>query len=250
VRAILLDGVTSPLIELMASPRLEGLDRLEGLEGPVIFAPNHNSHLDTPVLLSCLPDRFRHHTVVAAAADYFFDRGWKAALWSLTIAAIPVGRTRVNRRSGDLATALLDEGWSLVIYPEGGRSKDGWGKVFKAGAAYMSARTGAPVVPVHILGTRALMPSGSRLPRRAETEVRFGYPQVPQPDEPARDFAGRVEAAVASLADEARTDWWSARKRFARHETPPLTGPETSSWRRAWALPTNEGRLRTRNPWP
>ena len=52
------------------------------VESPVIFAANHASHVDTALLLSSLPVRFRHRTVVAAAADYFFDRRWKADLWA------------------------------------------------------------------------------------------------------------------------------------------------------------------------
>ena len=93
---------------------------LAGLDGPVIFAANHASHVDTPLLLSCLPLRFRHRTVVAAAADYFFDRRWKADTWSFLLAAIPFERNKVNRRSADTGRRLLADGWNLVIFPEGG----------------------------------------------------------------------------------------------------------------------------------
>ena len=78
------------------------------LEAPVIFAANHASHVDTPLLLACLPLRFRHRTVVAAAADYFFDRRWKADAFSFLLGAIPIERTKVNRRSADLAAELLE----------------------------------------------------------------------------------------------------------------------------------------------
>ena len=69
----------------------------------MILAANHASHLDTALLLSVLPSWLRHRTIVAAAADYFFDRHWKAALWSFGLGAIPMERTKVNRRSADLA---------------------------------------------------------------------------------------------------------------------------------------------------
>jgi hypothetical protein len=62
----------------------------------------------------------------------------------------------------------------------------------------------------------------------------------------ARRFAPRIEAAVAELADEAGTDWWSARQRAAKGSSPSLTGPEGTSWRRAWAL----GDRRSRRPRP
>src|ERR1700736_1986199 len=87
-RAAILAAVIRPGVAVLASPEITGLDRLVGLEPPVIFAANHASHLDTGVLLSCLPTRFRYRTVVAAAADYFFDKPAKAAASALAISAI------------------------------------------------------------------------------------------------------------------------------------------------------------------
>ena len=160
-RAVVLDNVARPLARVLASPLIRGDESLVGLEAPVIFAANHASHADTPLLLSCLPLRFRHRTVVAAAADYFFDRRWKADTWSFLLAAIPFERTKVNRRSADLAAELLEEDWNLVIFPEGGRSPDGWAQSFHpGGAAYLATRSGRPVVPVHLDGTRHILPKG------------------------------------------------------------------------------------------
>src|SRR6202048_343497 len=121
-RAVVTDNLTRPLVKVVASPKVTGLDRIRHLDEPVIFAANHASHVDTPLLISVLPDRWRHRTVVAAGADYFFDQRWKAVFFAFTINAIPIERLKVNRRSADLAASLLDEGWSLLIYPEGGRT--------------------------------------------------------------------------------------------------------------------------------
>ena len=85
----------------------------------MIFASNHLSHMDTPLLLTTLPVEFRHRTVVAAASDYFFDRTWKAVLSSFALATIPIERSKVNRKSGDTAAELIEDGWNLVIFPEG-----------------------------------------------------------------------------------------------------------------------------------
>ncbi len=158
VRAVMLDNVTRPLAQFVAPTTVRGDEYLRHLEAPVIFAANHASHLDTPLLLTTLPVRFRHRTVVAAAADYFFDRKWKATLWSLTLAAIPIERARVNRRSAEIAADLLRDDWSLVIFPEGGRTPDGWAQEFRGGAAYLALRTGTPVVPVYLHGTRRILP--------------------------------------------------------------------------------------------
>ncbi len=235
-RAMVLDNVARPLARVVASPLIRGDEALVDLEAPVIFAANHASHVDTPLLLSCLPLRFRHRTVVAAAADYFFDRRWKADAWSFFLAAIPIERTKVNRRSADLAAQLLEDHWNLVIFPEGGRSPDGWAQAFRGGAAYLAARTGRPVVPVHLDGTRHILPKGRKGIHRTRTTVTFGTPLWPDEGEDARRFGVRIEAAVATMAHEADSDWWTARRQAAAGTTPALQGPETAPWRRSWAL--------------
>lgn len=235
-RAMVLDNLARPLARVIASPLIRGDESLTGLEGPVIFAANHASHADAPLLLSCLPLRFRHRTAVAAAADYFFDRRWKADAWSFFLALIPIERTRVNRRSADLAAELLADDWNLVIFPEGGRSPDGWAQTFRGGAAYLAARTGCSVVPVHLDGTRHIIPKGAKGVRRTRTTITFGAPLWPEEGEGARRFGLRIEAAVATMADEAGSDWWTARKQAAAGSTPRLQGPEAAAWRRSWLL--------------
>ncbi len=235
-RAMVLDNVTRPVARLVASPLIRGEEVLKGIEAPVIFAANHASHIDTPLLLSCLPLRFRHRTVIAAAADYFFDRRWKADAWSFLLGAIPIERTKVNRRSADLAADLLADNWNLVIFPEGGRSPDGWAQTFRGGAAYLAGRTGRPVVPVHLDGTRHILPKGRNSLRRSRTTVTFGTPLWPEEGEGARRFGGRIESAVATLANEAGSDWWTARKQAASGDTPSLQGPDAATWRRSWML--------------
>lgn len=236
-RALVLDGVVRPAVSALASPTVTGLDRLSGLHGPVIFAANHGSHLDTPLLLTCLPDRFRHRTVVAAAADYFFDRRLKAMGSALALAAVPIERSSVSRRSLHQAEALVEDGWNLIIFPEGGRTPDGWGRDFKAGASYLATRCGVPVVPVHIAGSRRVLRKGGGGIHRAPTDVTFGSPLAPGDSlAGARRLAIAVERSVGVLADEQRTDWWAARRREASGTTPPLRGPAVAPWRRVWGL--------------
>jgi hypothetical protein len=66
--------------------------------------------------------------------------------------------------------------------------------------------------------------------------VTFGVPMTAEPGEDARKLAARLEAAVVTLADERRSDWWTARRRAAAGTSPALTGPDASAWRRSWAL--------------
>src|SRR5690606_2186782 len=158
---------------------------------------NHHSHIDTPLLLTSIPDRWRHRLVVGAAADYFFGTRVTATMSAMVIGAIPIDRQRVGRQSADLARSLIDEGWSLLIFPEGGRSPDGWGQPFRGGAAYSAMRCGVPVVPVHVEGTGRILRKGRARPTRASTTVTFGPPLRPTEREDARRFATRIEREVA-----------------------------------------------------
>ena len=250
-RVVLLETVVRAAVAGLAEPERDGLDRLDGLEGPVIFAANHHSHLDTPVLLSSIPEPWRHSVFVGAAADYFFRTRVTGAVSALVINAIPIERTRVTRRSADEAAALIDAGWSMLIFPEGGRSPDGWGQPFRGGAAYLALRCAVPVVPIHLEGTGRILRKGKRLPTPSSVRVTFGHPLHALPGEDSRRLASRIERAVAELADEATTDWWSARRRAHAGTTPGLVGPETPAWRRAWALgDRSRKRRRQQRTWP
>jgi 1-acyl-sn-glycerol-3-phosphate acyltransferase len=240
-RSLIAEGPLRLAVRGLAAPEIHGRDRLADLarleEPPaLIFTPNHHSHLDTMLMVRSVPFTWRRKLVVAAAADYFFDKRWKAALAALSLNAIPIDRESTGRGSAMMIRDLIDDGWSLVIYPEGGRSPDGWGQEFKGGAAYLSSRTGAPVVPVFIDGTGSVFGKGMKRPKPGRTRVVFGAPLRPDGDESTRRFNARIEAAVTALADEATTDYWAARQRAATRTNPSLGGPEYTGWRRQWAL--------------
>jgi 1-acyl-sn-glycerol-3-phosphate acyltransferase len=253
-RAAIVEALARPAVAALARPERHGLDRLTLLAesgDPVVFAANHHSHVDTPLLVTSIPEPWRHKLFVGAAADYFFRTPVTSALSALTLGAIPIERAKVGRRSADRAAALLDEGWSMLIFPEGGRSPDGWGQPFRGGAAYLAVRCRVPVVPVHLDGTGRILRKGSKLPRPATARVTFGSPLLPGPGDDSRRFGAVIERAVAALADEATTDWWSARRRAHAGESPALLGPEAPAWRRAWALgDPDRRRTRQRRRWP
>lgn len=234
VRALFVDGVARPLIKTLIPPTVYGQDRIKDAPVPVIFAANHSSHLDTPLLTANLPDRYRHKTVIGAGADYFFDRTWKAALWSGLAGAIPIERNRVNRKSSELAESLLKSGWSLIIFPEGGRTPDGFGQTFKAGIAQLAKKTNAPVIPVFIKGTYEALGKNSKSFKPGPTSISFGYPLHLGGDEDVRTFARRIQTAVDQLSHELETDWWSARVAAAKDSTPKLAGSENKTWRDEW----------------
>ena len=240
-RRVIVNGPLRVAMKAIADPEVLGVDRLADLarqEDPptLIFAPNHHSHLDTGLMMMALPEPWRSKTVIAAAADFFFDTRWKGNAAALVLNALPIDREVTGRKSSDMIRRLIEDGWSLVIYPEGGRSPDGWGQDFKGGAAYLSGRTGAPVVPVFIDGTGAIFGKGMKRPKPGKTKVVFGAPLRPLEGESTRRFNARIEAAVTSLGDEILTDFWTSRQRAAAGTSPKLTGPEFQGWRRQWAL--------------
>lgn len=252
-RAVVQEAVARPVLRALAAPEVSGLDRIAHLDEPVIFAANHASHLDAPLVVAVIPSRWRHEIFVAGAADYFFDTRFKAAAFAFLLNAVPIERQRPSRLSARRVSELLDEGWSMLIFPEGGRSPDGWGQEHRAGAAWMAERTGRPIVPVHVEGTRRILPKGSSRIRPGRTRVTFGRPLVPDAGTDPRQLARELEAAIAALADEVANDWYTARRRAADGTTPPLTGPDGAAWRRAWALGdagAAERRRRRSERWP
>jgi 1-acyl-sn-glycerol-3-phosphate acyltransferase len=252
-RVLLVETVVRPAMAALAAPIVLGRDRLDGLTGPVIFAANHHSHVDTPLLLSVIPEPWRHHLAIAAAADYFFGNRVTGTLSALVIGAVPLERNRLSRRFLDDSAALIEDGWSFIVFPEGGRSADGWGQPFHAGPAYLSLRCGVPVVPIYVGGTARILRKGRTIPRLSITRVVFGEPMRPAEGEDSRRFGARIETMVGSLGDEGRTDWYTARQRLHAGEAPSLRGPEgdVGAWRRSWELgdlaPIRRRRNRT---WP
>jgi 1-acyl-sn-glycerol-3-phosphate acyltransferase len=227
-------GGLEPLFRSQVRTRVEGLDVLAGLSGPVIFVANHASHLDTPLILLSLPDDWRRKTAVAAAADYFFDTWWRAVGSSIAFNTFPI-----DRRGGSLATTpgeLLGSGWSLVIFPEGTRTHDGWVTRFQSGAAFLAVRHQVPVVPIAHRGTFAAMPRGKGWPAKGRPmlTVRFGAPLRPQEGDTPRTFAPRIRESVAALLDEDSSTWWDAGRRAASVSTPDPSGPPVAQWRRVW----------------
>lgn len=198
-RVGLLDGVLRGLVSFYGErPKVCGRENVEGLKEAVILAVNHSSHMDTPAVLLALPRRMRRRTVVAAAADYFFRRRSAAVLVAAFVGAVPMERKTPTRESLGQIGGLLSTGWNVLMFPEGTRTPDGRLYRGKTGIARVALATGAPVVPVGLVGTFDAFPSGTRLPRRAPVEVRFGRPLS------FEDRAGRHpdQFAYRSVTDE------------------------------------------------
>lgn len=180
-RELLVCGAFGAIIDAYSRIEVVGRERLTELEGPAILVANHCSHVDTPVLLRCLPGPRRRRTAVLAAADYFYSRRLLAGAVSLTFGTVPLERgSRIGATTH--VERLLDTGWNVLVFAEGTRSRDGRVGVMRSGAGMLAARCGVPLVPVHISGTHAAMPPGRawmvrpKQERRHTIRVSFGAP--------------------------------------------------------------------------
>jgi 1-acyl-sn-glycerol-3-phosphate acyltransferase len=217
LRELLICGVLGPLMDLYTRRRVAGREHLDDLTGPAVFVANHNSHMDTPVILRALPGRWRRRTAVTAAADYFYDKPHKALSASLAFGTVPLDRNS-GAGVGPDQTAHLDrligDGGSLLVFPEGTRSRDGRVGRLRSGAALLAAKHQLPVVPIYVSGTREAMPRGHRWmvfkaghpgPRHA-LEIRFGKPIAPRPGERPGEVMERVRLFFAGCGAETERD--------------------------------------------
>jgi 1-acyl-sn-glycerol-3-phosphate acyltransferase len=199
VRELVLMGVLGPLMDAYTRRRVLGREHFDGLQAPVVFVANHSSHMDTPAILRALPRAWRRRTVVAAAADYFYAKRRLGYTVSLFFGTVPMARDGRGLESS--ATAHLErlfaEGWSLVMFAEGTRSRDGSVGKLRSGAAVLAAQHDLAIVPIHVSGTHEVMPVGRYWMRRRPGSrhpiaIRFGAPIRPDEDEHRSDVMERV----------------------------------------------------------
>ena len=164
-------------IRLYFRPQIKGTEHIP-LEGAFILAANHASHVDTAVIFSTLPPSLRQRTVAAAARDYFFEGGWQQSTARILFNAIPVDRDTIKGEDPlRHVIRALDEGYGVVIYPEGTRSMTGQIGPFRRGIGRLIAMfPDVPVIPLRVSGTARAMPKGAAAPRPLTVHVRFGPP--------------------------------------------------------------------------
>jgi 1-acyl-sn-glycerol-3-phosphate acyltransferase len=211
VRAALLVFVLGPLIAYYVRARRRGHEHFAHLTGPVVLVSNHSSHLDTPAILRALPAAWRRRTVVAAAADHFYQHRSVASGVSLLFNTVPVSRAGGGADALEHIQELVADGWNLLIYAEGTRSRDGSVGPMHSGAALVAQRHQIPIVPVRVIGTHAAMPPSASWPHRIKgrllshrhhVEVAFGAPVAPRADETPAQLMARVSAFYATEADD------------------------------------------------
>jgi 1-acyl-sn-glycerol-3-phosphate acyltransferase len=187
-------AILTPLFRTGWRTFLRGVENLP-TDGPAIVCPNHTSVIDSFLLPSVLPRRITY----VGKAEYLDD--WKTKHLFPAMGMIPIDRRGgdASSRALDAAAGVLARGELFGIYPEGTRSRDGKLHKGHTGPARLSLRTGAPLVPVGIIGTRDIQPPGATVPRPFRPcEIRIGRPI----DAGRRGIPGDDRLALRRLSDE------------------------------------------------
>jgi 1-acyl-sn-glycerol-3-phosphate acyltransferase len=152
--------------------RAEGLEKID-LSKPYVIAANHASYMDTPVILSFIKLQFRFLAKEELFKIPFLGSHLKAA------GHVPVPREDPRaaiKTMSQAAENIREKAISMLIFPEGGRTRDGQLQPFKEGVAYIAIKAGVPIVPVGITGTRAVIPMGSGVVKPGRVTLRVGDP--------------------------------------------------------------------------
>lgn len=160
-----------------------------------VYMANHSSLIDTPALFACLPHQFK----IMAKKELFYVpfMGWH--LWASGNFPVDRGDARRTARSVRAVIDGIKAGKSLAVFPEGTRTSDGRLQEFKPGAFKIAVRAGAPIVPVTIRGTFALLPKTTLAPRPGRVDVFIGLP-IPTTDVDDRDLGQLIEETRAAIA--------------------------------------------------
>jgi 1-acyl-sn-glycerol-3-phosphate acyltransferase len=182
--------------------RVYGRRHLRGLRGSAIFIANHQSHMDMPALYYALPKRFRLRVAAGGAADRWFIKGRKGFANQPWFASLS-GSFPITRGGGSAALDypkwLIDKGESIVIFPEGTRSRSGKLGKFKHGPSILAVSKGVPVVPIWLEGTRHIRAVGSREMTPGPVTVLIGEPIRFAPDTDIATATRTLHRAVEEL---------------------------------------------------
>jgi long-chain acyl-CoA synthetase len=211
IRFIAWNIMLFPLLRIFCRSRVNGLENLHGLSPPVIFVANHSSHLDTPLILSTLPHRFRSRISPAMGIDvfeeYFLPSGNHPFLrllhfvgyMALVIFSHVYPFSPASfRRSFAYTGELIQNNYCPLIFPEGQRTKTGRMGSFKEGIGYLAHGIRVPVVPIRLRGTFELMPPASSFPKRGDVSVHIGKPCSVSGGEP-KTIARKLKETIEKL---------------------------------------------------
>jgi long-chain acyl-CoA synthetase len=214
IRRISLPTWILPLARVFMQLRVDGLDHLRSLRGPVIFASNHLSHMDTPAIMIALPARWRYRLAPAMAKEFFtrhffpetatrkqwFTNSLNYYLSCQFFNAFPLPQREAGtRQTLRYIGEVLGDGYSVLIFPEGKRSDSGALLPFRPGVGMIASRLDVEVVPVRLDGLDQVLHPKMKFPKRGPVRIAFGAPMRLTGDD-YEALAKQIENAVRSLS--------------------------------------------------
>jgi long-chain acyl-CoA synthetase len=214
IRSVSLATWILPLAWPFIRLRIEGLEHVQQLNRPVMFAANHQSHMDVPVVMLALPRRWRYHLAPAMMKEFFKAhffpeqfgrRAWFTNSLNYYLAAMFFNAFPLPQREAGARQTLryigevLESGYSVLIFPEGRRDPAGSIGSFRPGIGMIASRLDVPVVPVRIDGLEKVLPPSARWPTRGDVRVAFG-PPIHLQGADYEALARQVEDAVRNLS--------------------------------------------------
>ena len=198
IRRFLLTFVVFPGLRLGYTVEVRGRENFKNLNEPVLIISNHNMHLDGSMLLRSMPHGFRQRVAIAAAASDIFGNRLRGFSASLLGNAFPFAKEGSGvRESLEAVAKMLDQGWNVLIFPEGKLTVMGPMQPFKSGTGLLAVETGVPVLPMRIDVLRPGFYEGRWLPHpHGRVRVSIGKPVTFAPGTTYAEATAKLEEAV------------------------------------------------------
>jgi len=189
-----------PIVRYFCNVTVTGKGNLKGLQEPVIFVCNHQSHFDLPVLYSVLEQRGR--IAAAAWAEYFQRKGFYGRFayyfTCLIFNTYMFPQTTGFRQAMKHTGLLIDDNWNIFLFPEGSRSFTEKLLPFQKGIGFLAKEMRVQIVPIHIRGLVGVLPKTNHWPKKGDVSVHIGKP-IAFADESIVALTKKVEKAIKEL---------------------------------------------------
>jgi long-chain acyl-CoA synthetase len=215
IRIVILHLVILPLTRWMSRATVIGNERLSDVTGPVLFVSNHITMVDAALILVALPARFQHRFAIAMegevlrswrnppAGSSWLRRAVSLAKYFLVVSlfnVFPLPQKSGFRKSFAFAGETMDRGYSVLVFPEGARTKDGEMKSFMEGIGLLAKKLNVRIVPARIDGLYELKKENKKFARKGQVRVKIGEPVSFSHENDPSTITSELENLVTSLA--------------------------------------------------
>jgi long-chain acyl-CoA synthetase len=194
------DGLLRAIIRAWVRTDVVGAESLDALVTPAIFIFNHSDDFDGPVVYQALPRRIRIRLAVATADDVLRDHKVLALIVRVCFAGFSFARSEPYMPSLEYVGEMIDQGWNVLIAPEGRISTNGLLQPFKSGIGLLAVSLGVALVPVKTVGLSGTVPLHAKWPKkRSDVTVRIGQPMLFDPHMSYDDVTETLYRAMEAL---------------------------------------------------